>query len=142
MKTNTHMHEKLQQAARKARENAYAPYSKFKIGAAILSTNGNIYSGCNVENAAYPEGVCAESSAIAAMVNGGDRSIKDIYITGSGAELVPPCGGCRQKIREFSAGSKENTYIYIHTDKGAHIRYRIDELLPHSFGREFLESTS
>jgi len=86
------------------------PYSHFQVGAAILTKSGKFYSGCNVENAAYPEGTCAEAGAIASMVLDGETQIKDIYVIGHGDALVTPCGGCRQKIREFSSA---DTMIHI-----------------------------
>jgi cytidine deaminase len=89
--------------ARAAREMAYAPYSKFKVGAAIRAASGRIYLGVNVENAAYPQGTCAEAGAIAAMVMGGDTVIKEVAVIADGADPVPPCGGCRQKLAEFAA---------------------------------------
>ena len=82
--------------------NAHAPYSKFKVGAAIRSASGKIFVGCNVENVAYPEGTCAEAGAIAAMVAGGETSIEEICIVAESPVPVSPCGGCRQKIAEFS----------------------------------------
>ena len=89
-------------AARAARAHAHAPYSRFKVGAAILTPSGQIYAGCNVENAAYPVGTCAEAGAIAAMVAGGDTRIAAVMIVGDGEALVTPCGACRQRIREFA----------------------------------------
>ena len=93
----------LKQAALKIRENAYAPYSGFQVGVALMSSSGEIYTGVNVENAAYPEGTCAEAGAIARMIAAGDRKITAVYVVADGAEPVPPCGGCRQKLAEFSA---------------------------------------
>ena len=87
-------------AAEAVRARAYAPYSRFAVGAAILADDGRVYAGCNVENAAYPIGNCAEASAIAAMIAGGGRRIRRVYVTGPGAVPVTPCGGCRQRIRE------------------------------------------
>src|SRR4030095_7329924 len=81
----------------------YAPYSKFQVGAAILAENGQIYSGCNVENAAYPVGTCAEARALAAMVRDGALKIREIAVIGRGDQLCTPCGGCRQRIREFAS---------------------------------------
>jgi cytidine deaminase len=89
-------------AAEAVRARAHAPYSRFHVGAAILADDGKIYSGCNVENAAYPIGNCAEASAIAAMVAGGGKRVRRMYVTGPGAAPVTPCGGCRQRIREFA----------------------------------------
>ncbi|WOD09232.1 cytidine deaminase [Marinomonas sp. GJ51-6] len=102
--------ETLFQLAKEAMSKAYVPYSDFTVRAAIRTASGNLYKGCNVENAAYPEGVCAEGGAISAMVLGGDTQIKDIYVIGKGDQLVTPCGGCRQKIREFSS---TDTMIHI-----------------------------
>ena len=82
--------------------NAYAPYSNFSVGAAILSEGNRLFGGCNVENAAYPEGTCAEAGAISAMIAGGCKTIKEIYVISQSENIVSPCGGCRQKIREFS----------------------------------------
>ena len=93
----------LFQAARAAQDKAYAPYSRFKVGAAIASVDGRIFAGCNVENAAYPVGSCAEAGAISAMVAAGGSRIAAIVVVGDGEHLVTPCGGCRQRIREFAA---------------------------------------
>src|SRR5918994_4985459 len=96
------MDPRLFAAASAAMEHAYAPYSKFQVGAAILAGNGQIYSGCNVENAAYPVGSCAEAGAIAAMVAAGGSRIAEIVVMGEGDNLVTPCGGCRQRIPGFA----------------------------------------
>jgi cytidine deaminase len=122
-------------AAEAVRARAYAPYSNFQVGAAILADDGKVYSGCNVENAAYPVGNCAEPSAIAAMVVGGGTRIVRIYVTGPGKVPVTPCGGCRQRIREFST---PETVVISHGVDGAPLVQTIGELLPHSFGPEFL----
>lgn len=122
--------------AKEAMNKAYVPYSHFHVGAAILTANGKVYSGCNVENAAFPEGTCAEAGAIASMVLGGDTLIKDIFVIGKGEELVTPCGGCRQKIREFSSA---DTMIHICGDEGVRKSLSMNELLPFSFGPENLE---
>ncbi|WP_323014074.1 cytidine deaminase [Devosia sp.] len=122
-------------AAEAVRARAYAPYSKFQVGAAILADDGNIYAGCNVENAAYPVGNCAEPSAIAAMLAGGGKRIRRIYVTGPGAMPVTPCGGCRQRIREFADADVE---IVSHGVDGAPLVQTLAQLLPHSFGPEYL----
>ncbi|GGA39853.1 cytidine deaminase [Pelagibacterium lentulum] len=122
-------------AAEKVRARAYAPYSGFQVGAAILADDGNIYAGCNVENAAYPQGNCAEPSAIAAMLAGGGKRIEKIFVTGPGAVPVTPCGGCRQRIREFAA---PDTPIICLGVEGDPLYTSLGELLPHSFGPEFL----
>ncbi len=118
-------------AARAAQANAYAPYSRFQVGAAVLTPQGRIYGGCNVENAAYPVGVCAEASAISAMVCAGDNRISEILVVGDGDTLVTPCGACRQRISEFSISS---TRIHIAGPGGVRHSFTPDELLPHSFG--------
>jgi cytidine deaminase len=125
----------LFEAAEAIRAKAYAPYSGFKVGAAILADDGRIYAGCNVENAAYPQGNCAEASAIAAMIAGGGKRITRIYVTGPGRDPVTPCGGCRQRIREFADLDVE---VISHGVEGEPLRSTLGELLPHSFGPEFL----
>jgi cytidine deaminase len=94
----------LKDKALKVRENAYAPYSNFKVGAAITSESGEVYVGCNVENVAYPEGTCAEAGAIAAMVASGETKLTEVYVVANAPMPVSPCGGCRQKLIEFGAG--------------------------------------
>ncbi|MCS7487571.1 cytidine deaminase [Marinomonas sp. BSi20414] len=125
--------------AKNAMSKAYVPYSCFSVGAAILTKTGKFYSGCNVENAAYPEGTCAEAGAIAAMVLDGETQIQDIYVIGKGDGLVTPCGGCRQKIREFSS---VDTKIHICGAEGVRKSLTMNELLPFSFGPENLEQAS
>lgn len=123
-------------AARAVRERAYAPYSGFQVGAAILSRGGHTYLGCNVENAAYPSGTCAEQSAIAAMVAAGEKDIAAIAIVGSSAEPCFPCGACRQRIREFADGA---TKVIAGGTLGAEqFETTLDALLPHAFGPEQL----
>ena len=129
------MDQRLFAAAAAAMERAYAPYSKFQVGAAILAGNGKIYSGCNVENAAYPIGNCAETSAIAAMVLDGAQQIREIVVIGRGDLLCTPCGGCRQRIREFAAA---DTKIHVCGPEGLRQTFTRDELLPASFGPENL----
>jgi len=118
-----------------AMANAYAPYSQFQVGAAILDESDALHSGCNVENAAYPEGTCAEAGAIAAMVSVGGRRISAVLVVGLGDGLVTPCGGCRQKIREFA---KPQTPIAIAHPDGVRRVFRLDELLPEAFGPDNL----
>jgi cytidine deaminase len=127
---------KLIEAASEAYQNAYAPYSHFPVGSAVLDENDNVYVGCNVENAAYPSGSCSEEQAIGNMVVGGGRTIRDIVIIGRSDELITPCGACRQRIREFA---DSDTRIHIcHMDDGLQRSFTIDELLPYSFGPENL----
>jgi cytidine deaminase len=129
------MDQRLFAAAKSAMEHAYAPYSKFVVGAAILAENGRIYSGCNVENAAYPIGTCAEAGAIGAMVRDGARQIREIVVIGLGDKLCTPCGGCRQRIREFAA---PETKVHVCGPEGLRRTFTHDELLPDSFGPENL----
>ena len=130
------MDEALFDAARRAMQNAYAPYSGFAVGAAIRGAGGGLYAGCNVENAAYPQGVCAEASAISSMVGAGERVIAEICVVGRGDALVTPCGGCRQKIREFAA---PQTPVHVCGPEGLRRTLTLAELLPHSFGPENLQ---
>lgn len=119
-----------------ARASAYAPYSRFTVGAALRTAEGAIHAGCNVENAAYPEGTCAEAGAIAAMALAGGRRIAEIVVAGGGVAPCTPCGGCRQKLREFGAAA---TLVHIVDATGATLlRTSLGELLPHSFGPENL----
>lgn len=130
------MDAKLFELAKAAMANAYAPYSNFQVGSSIRTESGKLYSGANVENAAYPEGCCAEASAISAMVRDGERRIGEIVVIGKGNALVTPCGGCRQKIREFS---KPDTPIHVCGPDGLKKTFTLNELLPASFGPENLE---
>ena len=121
----------LIEAATRVRENAHAPYSRFRVGAAVLDEDGRIHVGANVENAAYPEGICAETAAIGAMVASGGRRIAAIAIVGEGSAPCMPCGGCRQRIREFAASA---TPVHVATPDGAGRSFTLVELLPESFG--------
>ena len=114
---------------------AYAPYSQFQVGVAIEDENGHIHTGVNVENAAYPVGSCAEAGAIAAMIGAGGRKITRIAVAGRGDLLCTPCGGCRQRIREFAAADMD---IFICDEQGLRQRFTLAELLPHSFGPDNL----
>jgi cytidine deaminase len=125
----------LFEAARDIQPRAYAPYSRFKVGAAIATSSGKVFTGCNVENAAYPVGSCAEAGAISAMVAGGESRIATIVVMGEGENLVTPCGGCRQRIREFAA---PNATIHIAGPEGIRKSFTIEELLPSSFGPDNL----
>jgi cytidine deaminase len=122
-------------AACRAHALAYAPYSHFRVGAAVRSASGAVYAGCNVENAAYPQGWCAEASAIAAMVSAGEREIVEVLVVCDGELLSTCCGGCRQKLREFAA-----PHVNIHSagSEGVRRTFTLDELLPFSFGPENL----
>ena len=122
-------------AAISAMSHAYAPYSSFYVGAAIRDENGQIHSGANVENAAYPQGACAEVGAISAMIMAGGGKIDAIAVAGKGDVLCTPCGGCRQRIREFAEAA---TPIIIADVTGERARFTLAEILPHSFGPDNL----
>ncbi len=124
--------EGLFEHAEAVRKKAYAPYSKFYVGAAIADENGKIHVGCNVENASYPLGACAETCAIGAMVSQGGTAIRKMAIVGGGdtIENCTPCGGCRQAISEFS---DEDTVILLKDGNGAVHRYTVAEVLPLAF---------
>lgn len=122
----------LIKAAKDVRENAYAPYSGFKVGAALRSASGRVHAGCNVENIAYPEGTCAEAGAIAAMIAAGETSFVQIAVIADGPEPVAPCGGCRQKLLEFAAPAATITMA---TLDGKSLMTEVAELLPGAFDR-------
>jgi len=123
-------------AASAVMERAYAPYSNFPVGCAIRSTSGVIYAGCNIENAAYPQGWCAEASAIAVMVSAGERRIAEVLVISKAPTLATCCGGCRQKLREFAS---LDTIIHTCGPEGVRAVLTLDQLLPLSFGPEQLE---
>lgn len=120
----------LLDAARAVRENAYAPYSRFKVGAAVRGASGTVYCGVNVENVAYPEGTCAEAGAIAAMVAAGETELTEVAVIADCPSPVPPCGGCRQKLAEFGKGAVPVTLA---TTGGAELHTTIGDLLPGRF---------
>jgi len=122
-------------AARAVQANAHVPYSQFPVGAAIRTASGRVFVGANVENAAYPEGMCAEASAIAAMASAGERAIDVIVTVCDSDVLSTSCGGCRQKIREFAHA---DTVIYAAGPDGVRTTYTMAELLPDAFGPENL----
>ena len=126
---------KLFELASAAMKNAYVPYSRFAVGAAVLSSDGRFYAGCNVENVSYPCGSCAETGAIAAMIAGGSREIAEILILGSGKELISPCGACRQRIKEFSV---PQTLVHLADASGVRRTCTAAELLPFAFDEKDL----
>ena len=128
---------KLWDAARQAQAKAYAPYSRFPVGAALWDEDGNIYAGCNIENAAYPQGWCAEATAIGALVMAGGKRIRGVLVVGTGGSWITPCGGCRQKLREF-ADLKTPIVSASTTELGP--IHTLEQLLPHSFGPDHLKS--
>jgi cytidine deaminase len=123
----------LYEAAMAAMAKAHARYSDFPVGAAVRSTSGAIYSGCNIENASYPEGWCAETTAIAHMVMAGEKQIVEVAVVAEKMPLIPPCGGCRQRIREFGT---EDTLIHLCDATGVVETVKLGEMLPHAFGLE------
>jgi cytidine deaminase len=124
-------------AAAGARERAYAPYSRFRVGAALRTPSGAVFAGCNVENAAYPVGTCAESGAIGAMVAAGEWRIAEILVMGEGPGLVTPCGACRQRIREFAL---PQTRIHSADPDDLRATFSLDTLLPQAFGPDNLRA--
>jgi cytidine deaminase len=118
------------EAALKARANAHAPYSGFKVGAAVRCPDGSVWAGCNVENAAYPEGTCAEAGAIAAMVAAGRTAIAEVLVVADAPEPVTPCGGCRQKLAEFAG---PQTPVILAGPEGERARTTVGALLPGAF---------
>ena len=124
-------HKMLLALASKAQANAHAPYSNFHVGAAILDENAQLHASCNVENAAYPLGQCAEAGAISAMITSGSKHIKQILIASPNDDFCPPCGGCRQKIAEFADAQTE---VHLATQQGEIKTVKFTELLPLAFG--------
>lgn len=118
-------------------QQAYAPYSQFKVGAAILDNQGHFHAGCNVENSAYPIGGCAEQAAVAAMILANGQRIQDIVIVSEQKNPCPPCGACRQIIAEHS---QMTTRIHLIKQDGSLISYTIDELLPQAFSPKHLDN--
>lgn len=128
----------LFEAARAARANAYAPYSRFQVGAAIRTVSGAVFTGCNVENVAYPEGTCAEAGAIAAMALAGERQIAEVLVIADSPLPVTPCGGCRQKLAEFAG---PDVVVSMAGLDGVKVTMRMSELLPGAFGTAHMEGT-
>ncbi|KAA0916261.1 cytidine deaminase [Aquicoccus porphyridii] len=125
----------LLDAARAVRDNAHAPYSRFKVGVAIRAASGAVHVGCNVENVSYPEGTCAEAGAIAAMVAAGDTELTEVAVIADAPAPVPPCGGCRQRLAEFGAGTVRVTMA---TTRGETLTMTIAELLPGAFDQSHM----
>ncbi|HEX2147365.1 MAG TPA: cytidine deaminase [Pseudorhizobium sp.] len=124
------MSQDLFEAARSAMEKSYSPYSKFPVGAAIRADDGRVYTGANIENLSFPQGWCAEPTAIGAMIMGGGRKIRELAVTAEKLPLCTPCGGCRQKISEFASA---DTRIYLCDDQGVQKTVTMAELLPYAF---------
>jgi cytidine deaminase len=120
-------------AARAAMANAYVPYSKFPVGAALLTDQGNIYRGCNVENASFPEGWCAETSALAQMIAAGERRVAEVAVVAERMARITPCGGCRQRLAEFGVA---DTLVHLCNEAGVVETIRLGALLPKAFRLE------
>lgn len=137
--TNLATHpETLMETARAVRDNAYAPYSNFKVGAAIRAASGKVYGGVNVENVAYPEGTCAEAGAVAAMIAAGDTVIEEVAVIADSPIPVSPCGGCRQKLSEFGAG---DVVVTMGTTDGLTQTTTLAALLPGGFTQDYMVRT-
>ena len=128
----------LLEEAKRVREHAYAPYSQFKVGAAIKTVTGKVFSGCNVENVAYPQGTCAEAGAIAAMVAAGETQIAEVAVVADSSQPVTPCGGCRQKLAEFA---DHDVVVTMATLQGAEIKLTLADLLPGAFAKLHMDQT-
>ncbi len=124
--------EPMLELARRALVNAHAPYSRFRVGACLRAASGRLHAGCNVENAAYPVGQCAEATAIGAMVAAGDREITEVVVATEGPELCPPCGRCRQQLAEFAG---PDTPVHLCGPEGARVSTTLGQLLPLAFGK-------
>jgi cytidine deaminase len=123
-------------AARAVQAHAHAPYSRFPVGAALRAASGRIYVGCNVENASFPEGICAEAAAIGAMVAAGEREITEVLTIADGDRLTTCCGGCRQRLREFAS---PDVRVHAAGPEGVRRTFTLEELLPASFHQANLE---
>jgi cytidine deaminase len=121
--------------ARDVMRRAYAPYSNFRVGTVLRGRNGRLYAGCNVENASFPQGTCAEVAAIAVMVADGERRIVEAVVMAEGESVIAPCGGCRQHLREFA---DESTPIHLCGPEGVRRTVTLGELLPWAFGPDNL----
>ena len=126
-------------AALAARARAHAPYSQFAVGAALMDEQGRIHAGCNVENAAYPEGLCAEAVALGQLVLAGGTRVTAVLVAADAAVPITPCGGCRQKLREFA---RDDTPVWVADLHGVRLRTTLGALLPHGFGPEHLQDAS
>jgi cytidine deaminase len=137
LKATEDQRQALLRASLDARSRSHSPYSKYAVGAAILDEQGRIHAGANIENAAYPQGWCAEATALGAMVMAGGKQAMALLVTGPGPDVITPCGGCRQKLREFAAPELQ---IIAGDPGGIRQEWTLEELLPHSFGPQHLES--
>jgi len=122
---------RLVDAARAARQHAHAPYSRFRVGAALLDERGRVHAGCNVENAAFPQSLCAEAVALGVLIAAGGTRVHAAVVVGESPQAVTPCGGCRQKLREFAS---DDTPVWSADTQNWRARHTLGELLPASFG--------
>jgi len=128
--------ERLFEAAKAAMARAHAPYSRFPVGAAILGEGGGVHAGCNIENASFPEGWCAETSAIAGMVMAGERRIKEVAVVAERLPRITPCGGCRQRLAEFGTAA---TLVHLcDSNAGVIETVTLADLLPLAFNSDAL----
>jgi cytidine deaminase len=138
MKLDSEVQDQLLQASLGARAHSHSPYSGYAVGAALLDEQGRIHVGANIENAAYPQGWCAEASALTAMVMAGGKRATAVLVTGPGPDVITPCGGCRQKLREFAG---QDLLIIAGDPSGIKQQWTLGELLPFSFGPEHLSAS-
>jgi cytidine deaminase len=129
--------DKMLEKAREVMQFAYAPYSNFKVGACIRAEDGSLHVGCNIENASYGLALCAEASAIAALISSGHKEIHEILVIGSGDFYCSPCGACRQRLYEFSV--KNHIPVYMCNSKGEYQQSSMSELLPFGFNLRTME---
>lgn len=129
--------DEMLRAAKAVRSRAHVPYSGFRVGAVLRGAGGALYAGCNVENAAYPQSQCAEATAIGVMVAAGETRISEILVLGGGPEIISPCGGCRQRLAEFSEAT---TPVHLCGPDGVVETTTLGELLPRAFNRRSLEA--
>ncbi len=139
MELSSELQQALLTASLAARARSHSPYSRYAVGAAILDEQGRIHVGANIENAAYPQGWCAEATALGAMVMAGGRRARAVLVSGPGPDLLTPCGGCRQKLREFGA---PDLLIIAADPGGIRQQWTLEQLLPFSFGPEHLKLES
>jgi len=137
MELTLDLQRRLLEAALAARAHSHSPYSRYAVGAAILDEQGRIHMGANIENAAYPQGLCAEATALGAMVMAGGRQARAVLVSGPGPDIITPCGGCRQKLREFAL---PDLLIIAADPGGIRQHWTLAELLPFSFGPDHLRA--
>ena len=131
------LQQRLLEASLQARQRSYSPYSRYAVGAAVLDEHGLIHLGANMENAAYPQGWCAEATALGVMLMAGSRRARAVLVSGPGPDIITPCGGCRQKLREFGG---PDLLIIAADPGGIRQQWTLEQLLPFSFGPEHLKS--